>query len=168
MSPEDSKHSNLKSLAQTKTLTNYNSAKQCIFPGSHLPTAGRWLKGRGEDRSIHPGPLTLDLEPPVSFFLVGTPNCMLGFCFCVQLLTWFEFLTSITILLWPCLLDFWILPLPFHLDRDILGPNLILWTHGNIMFSNSSLYGLVNSVTAHYTDTSLTSFYLNKTLIYVT
>lgn len=46
-------------------------------------------------------------------------------------------------------------------------PCLSIWTYGDIMFSNSSLYGPVNSVTAHYTDISLTWFYLNKTPIYV-
>ena len=46
-------------------------------------------------------------------------------------------------------------------------PCLSIWTYGDIMFSNSSLYGPVNSVTAHYTDISLTRLYLNKTPIYV-
>lgn len=116
---------------------------------------GDWKAGKEQVNITWPAYLLLG--PPVVLILVWTliSNYMLGFCFVCQLPTCIlkqQFHLTLysnhySALVFLSGLNGWMPPLSFNLDRDVwfltLSPRL-LWTHGNI-FSNSSVYGMVNS-----------------------
>lgn len=104
---------------------------------------------------------------PVSFFLVGIPHVYASILFlCITVHLVFVY-SNRSALAFSSGLDFGMPPLSFSLNRDVLGSNLssgLLWTHGNIIISKNSLDCLVNSVTAHYSVISPTTFYLKRSL----
>lgn len=128
-----------------------------------LPQEGDW-KGGMEQVNI-PRLASFGSGPNCLFFSGGNPTLharILFLCVTVHLVCISVYSNHYSALAFSSGQAFWTASLSFDLDRDILGLDLVLWTPlnalGNSIFSNSSLCGVDNSVTANYTDIAYNTY----------